>query len=266
LSILLPGLGQVYSNKAKRGFVFLAIDIVAGLIFFAYVINPYTPLGIVIIVPALGLIAFGIYILVDSYRCAAGFNASNNLSRNTVKGNRVWIILGIIFLVIGFNPVPFFTSYYIRKNIVQTFKTPTGSMQPTLLPGDAIFVDNGIYKKSDPARGDVVVFILPQDKRKVFVKRIVGLPGETLQIKDGKILINTEPLTESVIAKIHYENRGEFGDYGKSVTIPGDSFYLLGDNSMSSADSRFWGFVPRQNILGKAFKIYFPFDRSGLIK
>jgi len=266
LSLLLPGLGQAYSNKAKRGLAFLIIYVVSGILLSVYLFNPYTGVNILMIVPAITLIVFGFYILFDSYRCAAGFNSSNNLSRNSSKGKSVLMVLGIIFLAVIFNPLPVFVSYYIRGNLVKTFTTPSGSMQPTLLSGDCVLVDKGIYKKTDPARGDVVVFIFPQDRRKVFVKRIVGLPGETLQIKDGKILINTEPLTEPVIANIRYENRGEFGDYGKSVTIPSNSYFILGDNSMSSQDSRYWGFVPRENIIGKAYKIYFPFDRSGPIK
>ena len=266
LSLLLPGLGQAYSNKAKRGFVFFVIDIVFGIILFAYFVHPYTRVSIALIVPVIMLVVFGLYILVDSYRCAAEFNASNNLSRNPSKGKRVLIVLGIVFLVVVFNPVPFFTSHYIRKNLVQSFRFPSGSMQPTLLPGDAILVDKGIYKKSEPARGDIVAFVYPRDKRKVFLKRIVGLPDETVEIKEGNILINGRLVTQPVIANLRYSNRGEFARPSQVVTIPKDSYYVLGDNSLSSEDSRYWGFVPRQNLVGKAYKIYYPFRRSGPIR
>jgi len=155
----------------------------------------------------------------------------------------------------------------IRTFVVQAFKIPTGSMKATLMEGDRILVNKFIYKFVQPKRGDVIVFISPEDKKKDFIKRLVGLPNENIQISNGAILVNNGPIEEgSVLKKQHYYNRGDFGSEGQSVTIPNDAYYVLGDNSISSRDSRYWGFMPKKYLLGKAFLIYWPPNRIGIIK
>jgi len=155
----------------------------------------------------------------------------------------------------------------IRTFVVQAFKIPTGSMRTTLMEGDRILVSKFIYRFTQPKRGDVIVFISPEDKKKDFIKRLVGLPGETIQISNGTILVNNKPVEEnSVLRKQHYYNRGDFGTEGQSITIPNDAYYALGDNSASSRDSRYWGFMPKKYLLGKAFLIYWPPNRVGIIK
>ncbi len=112
-----------------------------------------------------------------------------------------------------------------------------------------------------------MVFVYPQDRKRDFVKRVVGLPNETVEIKAGVILINGIPLTEPEFFKgKYYYNGGEFGEKDQKVTVPENSYFVLGDNSMSSHDSRYWGFVDRKDVIGKAYKIFYPFERSGPIK
>lgn len=154
----------------------------------------------------------------------------------------------------------------IRTFVVQAFKIPTGSMRTTLMEGDRILVNKFIYKFTEPKRGDVIVFISPEDKKKDFIKRLAGLQNEKLQISNGGILVNSEPVKEPSILKQYYYNRGDFGAEGQVVSIPGDAYYVLGDNSVSSRDSRYWGFMPKKYLLGKAFLIYWPPNRIGLIK
>ncbi|RJP17458.1 MAG: signal peptidase I [Candidatus Abyssobacteria bacterium SURF_5] len=191
---------------------------------------------------------------------------------------------------------------FIRTFFLQTFKIPTGSMEPTLRGamnyghGDKIIVlkfiyglripfsDERILPLSDPKRGDVVVFetkgIEGLDQRKDFIKRIVAVGGDHVQIVSddpnwnpafdslieggGHIYINGERLEEpaSVADRVYFP-AGAFGEGG--VTVPPDSYFMLGDNSLNSRDSRYWGFVPRENILGKAVAIYWPPKRLGLI-
>ncbi|OGX28439.1 MAG: signal peptidase I [Omnitrophica WOR_2 bacterium RIFCSPHIGHO2_01_FULL_49_10] len=155
---------------------------------------------------------------------------------------------------------------YVKSNVIEAYKIPSGTMMPTLMIGDRIFVNKTIYKQSEPKRGDVAVFIAPDKFDKNYIKRVVGLPGETIEIKDGKALINGVVITEpAVFRKNHYYNAGEYAKAGQPVKIPEDSYFVLGDNSSSSKDSRYFGFVPRKSFIGKAFKIYYPFDRSGPI-
>lgn len=174
--------------------------------------------------------------------------------------------------------VAFILAMVIRALVVQAFKIPTGSMRSTLLEGDIILVNKFIYgakvpltefrlpKLRQPKRGDVVVFIYPENPKKDFIKRLIGLPGDSIEIKNGSIYVADMPLLEPVFSQRYYYNRGEFGAEGQKIVVPRDSFFVLGDNSASSQDSRYWGFVPRKNLLGKAILIYWPPNRIRIIK
>ncbi len=174
--------------------------------------------------------------------------------------------------------VAFILAMIIRTFIVQAFKIPTGSMRPALLEGDIIMVNKFIYgvripftnvnlpKLRQPQRGDVVVFIYPENPKKDFIKRLIAFGGERVEIKNGTVYINNKPLLESVFSKVYYYNRGEFSDESYQVTVPEGNYFVLGDNSASSQDSRYWGFVPKKNLLGKAILIYWPPKRIRIIK
>ncbi|HNX81832.1 MAG TPA: signal peptidase I [Candidatus Omnitrophota bacterium] len=174
--------------------------------------------------------------------------------------------------------VAFLLAMLIRTFVVQAFKIPTGSMRMTLIEGDIILVNKFLYgakipftdwrlpKVRAPQRGDVVVFIYPENPQKDFIKRLAGLPGDTVEIKDGVIFINDKPIAEDSFSKRFYYNRGDFGKEGEKITVPVDSYFMVGDNSASSQDSRYWGFVPHKNILGKAIVIYWPINRIRIIQ
>ena len=163
--------------------------------------------------------------------------------------------------------IAFILAMIIRTFVVQAFKIPSGSMRPTLLERDRILVNKFIYRFGEPERGDIIVFKYPEDKKKDFVKRLIAKSGETVELKDGNIYINGNFLEEpEIIKNIYYYNRKEYGDFGEPVTVPPDSYYVLGDNSGSSRDSRYWGFVPKKNLRGKAFFIYWPIRRIGALK
>lgn len=174
--------------------------------------------------------------------------------------------------------IAFLLAMVIRTFVVQAFKIPTGSMRMTLIEGDLILVNKFIYGAKvplinyrlpalrQPKRGDVVVFIYPEDRKKDFIKRLVGLPGETIEIKGGSIYVNDKPAVEPIFSRIYYYNRGEFAAEGQKITVPKDSYFVLGDNSTSSKDSRYWGFVPKDNLLGEALFVYWPLQRIRAIK
>jgi len=174
--------------------------------------------------------------------------------------------------------IAFLLAMVIRTFVIQAFKIPSGSMRMTLLEGDLILVNKFIYGAKipllnswlpavrSPKRGDVIVFIYPEDKKKDFIKRLVGLPGESIEIKGGSIYINDKPVQEPVFNRIYYYNRGDFGAEGQKIIVPKDSYFVLGDNSASSKDSRYWGFVPKDNLLGEALIIYWPLNRIRIVK
>lgn len=174
--------------------------------------------------------------------------------------------------------VAFLLAMVIRAFVVQAFKIPTGSMRMTLIEGDLILVNKFIYGAKvpfsnwrlpalkQPKRGDVIVFVYPEDKKKDFIKRLVGLPGETIEIKGGSIYVNEKPATEPIFNQIYYYNKGDFAAEGQKIIVPKDSYFVLGDNSTSSKDSRYWGFVPKEDLLGQALVVYWPLQRIRVIK
>ena len=174
--------------------------------------------------------------------------------------------------------IALFMALVIRAFLVQAFKIPTGSMRMTLIEGDLILVNKFIYGAKVPftnlrlpavrlpKRGDVIVFIYPEDKSKDFIKRLVGLPGDLVEIKGGSIYINDKLASEEIFNQIYYYNRGQLALPGQKMVVPMDNYFVLGDNSATSKDSRYWGFVPKNNLLGKAMIIYWPLQRIRLIK
>ncbi|MCM8814134.1 MAG: signal peptidase I [Candidatus Omnitrophica bacterium] len=156
----------------------------------------------------------------------------------------------------------------IRTFVVQAFKIPTGSMIPTLQIGDRIMVNKFIYWFRDPAPGDVVVFKFPEDPKMAFIKRCIAGENSEVEIRNGKIILNGAPLDEPRLSGWYYYNVNEslFGAVGAMVSVPPHALYVLGDNSRNSKDSRYWGFVPRHYVLGKAFLIYWPLHRIRLMQ
>ena len=151
----------------------------------------------------------------------------------------------------------------IRTFVVQAFKIPSGSMIPTLLVGDHILVNKFVYRFTAPKRGDVIVFKYPVDESRDFIKRIIAVGGEDLNIKDQKIYVNCKPPEPSCrpIDDPWGKWEDRFGiSESTSVKVPPDSYFVMGDNRNNSQDSRYWGFVKRDKIKGRAFLIYWSWD------
>ena len=147
----------------------------------------------------------------------------------------------------------------IRTYAFASFYIPTGSMADTMLIGDLFLTDNFSYRvlHQEPGRGDIVVFEQPQTGE-TLIKRVIGLPGDTVRIIHGSVLINGETLDED------YIREPPFRDYGP-VTVPADSYFVMGDNRNNSADSRVWGMLPRANLKGRAAVVVWPPARFHLL-
>lgn len=143
----------------------------------------------------------------------------------------------------------------LRQFVIQTSFVFSGSMEPTLQKGDRVFVNKFIYYFKTPKRGDIILFQSPYHDKKEFVKRLIGLPGETIIIKKGIVFINGKEL---LLPGINV--RRDYSYYGP-ITVPKDSYFALGDNRANSADSRYWGFVPKNELIGKAIFIFWPISR-----
>ncbi|WP_418790073.1 signal peptidase I [Phosphitispora sp. TUW77] len=151
-------------------------------------------------------------------------------------------------------------AFIIRFFLFQPFYIPTGSMEPVLTKGDRIIVSKIHYRLDNPARGDIVVFKYPIDPDRDFVKRVIGLPGETLEIRDSMLYINGEFVEQPFLSP-----GLKYGSYGP-VTIPQGHYFMMGDNRNNSEDSRFWGMLPQENIIGKTLLIYWPLNRVQLLR
>jgi len=148
----------------------------------------------------------------------------------------------------------------IRMFLVQPFYVKGASMEPNFDDGQYLIINEIGYRFEEPQRGDVVVFRYPLDPSEYFIKRIVGLPGETVVVDDGNVFINTKELSEQYLPK-------GLTTYGNiTLSLAGDEYFVLGDNRPASHDSRRWGVLRRQFIVGKAWLRGWPFSKIGAIE
>jgi signal peptidase I len=166
---------------------------------------------------------------------------------------------------------------FVRTWVVQAFKIPTGSMENNLLVGDhllvnkfrygptALDIERAVMPIAPIRRGEVVVFKYPEDPERDFIKRVIGLPGETLEVRQKKVYVNGTPLEEPYV---HFlQPAGAYGEFAAfdvreqygPVTVPAGHYFVMGDNRDNSQDSRYWGFLPREYIKGKALVVYWSF-------
>jgi signal peptidase I len=167
---------------------------------------------------------------------------------------------------------------FVRTFVFQAFKIPTGSMKPNLLVGDHLIVNKFIFAPAATGlermllpmrpieRGDIIVFKFPNEPERDFIKRVIGLPGDTLELKNQTVFINGQPLMEPYAHYIFpaaaegqadpHDPRRKFGP----VTVPDGHYFMMGDNRDDSEDGRFWGFLPQSYVKGRALFIYWSFD------
>ncbi|HYK87615.1 MAG TPA: signal peptidase I [Acidobacteriota bacterium] len=173
-------------------------------------------------------------------------------------GPRVFLELRSWFRDILF---AFATAIFIVIFVIQPVKVEGTSMQPRLVDQERIFVNRFIYRFTDIHRGDVVVFWYPRDKSKSFIKRVLALPGDEIEIRYGAVYVNGSRVQEPYL-KPEYRDHESF----RRITVPADQYFVLGDHRNSSNDSRNWGFVPRDLIYGKAIFSYWPMSRVGPVE
>lgn len=168
-------------------------------------------------------------------------------------------LLEDVVLVIVVLAVVFFLKNYVLINAV----IPSGSMENTIMTGDRVFGNRLAYRFGEPERGDIVIFKYPDNEEELYIKRVIGLPGDKVEIRDGLVYLNdsAKPLEEP------YLKETPVGDYG-SYQVPEDGYFMLGDNRNWSKDSRFWEntYVTREEVLAKAVFRYYPFDEIGTIE
>ncbi len=253
LSFGTSGLGQLYNGEPLKGLIFFSavwsLWITAsrsGLreTFMGFV------LSIAILLCALFVAG---YAIVD-----AVVQARRKRSYKLRAYNRWYVYL----VVIG---VAFIASYSLSPaKIYKSYRFSSGSMQPTIHSGDRVMVRFGVYQTRAPERGELVVYEYPLDPSRDFMHRVVGLPGETLRIVDRQVFVNDEPLEEPYAYLS--ESTAVFADARRdnmpAVVVPRGHYFVMGDNRDNSLDSRFWGPLPVDNLLGRVLYVYWASDRS----
>lgn len=252
------GLGHIYSGEANKGFFlyFFGQGMVLAVVLPLMVKKPdIVGVSFSLII---GLVYF-LYTLIDAVRTSK----RKKIYYSQQKINK-WYIYLLCWVFAGFVIQPVIT-YLIRIHIIQSYKIPSGAMTPALLAGDWILVSKSIYKTNVPQRGDIIVFEYPNDPSLDYVKRLVGVAGDIIEIKNKKLYVNNVEQGDDYIIhsdartlSVSEHPRDNFGP----VTVPPDSYFVLGDNRDNSFDSRFWGFVSSPQILGKVTSIYWSWDKE----
>jgi len=249
LSIITPGLGQVYNGQLKKGaifyFVMLLLPFLMALTGLQY--RFYGMLGLLM----LGL-AYYLFIAGEALFTAIKLKEIILKSYNRGYYYLLFVILAM-FLAISVNIIT------IEGLGIRAYRNPSDSMAPTLLTGDHIIVDLKHYKNNIPQKGDIIVFKYPENPKRDFIKRIIATEGDILESKEKSIFVNGSALNEPYVQysdKQIRTNGNDPRDNFGPLTVPKDKVFVMGDNRDQSYDSRYWGYVDKDQIRGKALYIY----------
>ena len=254
LSLIVSGLGQAYNGQLKKGFIlYVTILLLWALLIGVLGGNFY---GMLIA----WAIIWGYYLFISF----EALYSARRIGQATLKRYNRWYVYAVIALIHGFVVYPLASSA-IKNNLYRAYKIPSAAMRPALVKGDNLIADMKYPGKNKPQRGEIIIFEFPKDPSKYFVKRIIGLPGEKVEIIGKKIYIDGNLFNDKYG---FYENqdvrRGK--PIGKcpfcSSTVPVGHYFVLGDNRENSPDSRYWGFVPLESIVGKALYVYWAKDNN----
>jgi len=281
LSLIMAGLGQIYCGRIIRGLIFALLctvpfAVIAGL----FIHEAAIKLSLMLITGFVSVVS--LVAIIDSWYLARHTKPDYELK----EYNRWYVYLLLCLINMGGSTT---YSLYFRDNYMGAFRAPTTSNYPTILPGDRFLANKLAYRSKDPKRGDLVVFASPQNRRINFVKRVVAIAGDTVEIKDNDLYINGQKLErikldDSILSKIKIEVQGKMldgdiyeetnngakykiflksgvdpksADFTK-VTVPEYHCFVLGDNRNLSQDSRHFGPIPLAAIKGRADYLYWP--------
>lgn len=251
---MMPGLAQICYGKIKRGIIFYLLLQIMLLASIFIVMQPLQPLNIII--PIIIFLSIYTFAIVDSIVIRK--NPENRLKMDTIG---ITLLVGLFFAVSTFiEPV---INKTIRENIVEAFHIPAVAMYPSLLPGDFILV-NKLPNNREPKRGDIVVFHSPSDAHRTLIKRVVGLSGENIEVKDNNLYINNAKQLEDYTAAslpVGSPEKEAPRNFGPATAHAG-SFFVLSDNRNYDQDGRSWGFLDKDEIIGKAATIYWSRDKE----
>jgi len=284
LSVIMAGLGHIYCGRFVKGLVLtflscILIPVISGILSVGH-----SSVRIVVIITALlASSVVWLFAIIDS-----GYTAKRTADSYTPKDYNRWYVYVILVMMgtggssqIAFN---------VRATLLEAFRVPSASNYPTIELNDRLLANKIAYKNSDPKRGDLIVFLNPEDRQENYIKRVVAIAGDTVEIKDGQLYINDEKLQRQVLAQstldnirvevageplegdVFYETNGNAkykiflagpphnqasSDFAK-ITVPEHHCFVLGDNRNLSRDSRHFGPIPLATVKGRADYLYWP--------
>jgi len=280
-SLVMPGLGQLYAGQPLRGLACLfTVALLPTWICQLALWSPGHALA--------WLVALGVLVCLVLYALAArqAFRLAKHAPAERAPWQRPWVYVLVVAVSYTFVLIPF--TAHVREDLLETFVAPTASMLPTIMPGDRFLADKRVNRLGGIAlrRGDVALFVYPNNRTQVFVKRIIGLPGDTIELRGREVWVNGQSLSRGPVVDLGdpVRNRmlethvaiAEQGDghgytvlWRKDVELPQSNFvvpsgqvFVLGDNRDASVDSRRFGTVPIADVKGTAKQIWFSFSAS----
>jgi signal peptidase I len=285
LSVMMPGLGQLYCGAIGKCLGLLAVFGVAGLLgLLALIPNLRLSEGCFLVIEAASLVVFVIGV-VDAY-----FTARRTREDYKLKDYNRWYIYVLFYLAVTGGHL--FALLHVRDSLAEPFSPGSPSMYPSLWQGDRLMAVKNAYLTKDPAVGDVVIFHNPENRAQLYIKRVVALGGESIEIRDGEIYVNeiklkreAAPAPATVPEQIQASGRyySEWNGDAKypifmsdqadprrrnfpRTIVPDHACFVLGDNRDNSLDSRSYGAIPIVGIVGKADFVYQPLQRFGRVR
>jgi len=254
LSLVKAGLGQIYNGQLNKGIFIILIGYCYVPLFYFVVSHGLSILALFSMAAVAAI--YYIYVVTDSIvvskRLGAGYTRK--------KYNTIYVYIGIL---IFFGVVNHFLSDYIRNNIIEAFKIPAVSMEPTVLLGDHLLVDRS-PKARFPKRGDIIVFEYPKDPEKNYLKRVVAVAGDRVEMRDATLYVNDNAVSEPYLKQPDIDNSAKLSSWSNysEVVVPDNAYFALGDNRDKSHDSRYFGFIEQAKIKGIAQSIYWSWDET----
>ena len=289
LSFLLTGLGQLYNGKPRKGILLFVASLILPFLFFQLsVVGPNQILIVFLVLSLASDLGIFIWDARDAWKQAK--RIEKNYKLRVYNKLYVYILLAVVLNLFILGPI---VNWQKICFFALPYRMQTGSMAPTILPGDWIMVDKRIDHASKSLglkRGEMVVFKYPRDRNIHFLKRIVGLPGDKIELKGMELYVNGIKWTAQGVPQLEgrgdeyirkgtiaFYEKGDSGSYGVfylhgairedlSVSVPEGCCFVLGDNRDNSADSRQWGYVPLIDIVSKARLVYFSIDPEGGVR
>jgi len=252
-SYLVPGLGQVYNGQLIKGLLMhIGLTVWGGVLFGILFPLLHEPVSSAIVSRFFILVMISVMfhwtIIIEAIRCALKKRKELFIPLPYNK----WFIYLIVIVLLSI--VNFVETNAIRSHVIKPFRIPTSSMEPTLKAGDMLISNLLYFSAHNPERGDVVIFHPPKQPDLFYIKRIIGLPGDSLEIRGSDVIIRGSISEDfNIRAESEHQPRGNYGP----ITVPVNHYFVLGDNRNNSRDSRDFGPIARKDIVGKPMFVYF---------